>query len=112
MKKKNKLFWPGVAFLLAGCAHGPAAAQPLIQTPEAGKEGAPMNDKILSEEEARIKASEFVAGKNWGPPTSVTEDAKSFIVYFATGNKERALLSQRTVIVDKKTGAARYRPRR
>ncbi len=66
----------------------------------------------LTKEEARAKAAQFVAGKNWGEPTSVGDFGRDYIVFFETPRKENMLVGQRAVLVNKKTGSVEFQRRR
>lgn len=81
------------------------------------KEGAEQTTeqfKVTGDAEARRLAEQHVALKQygWGRPTSVSEHAGQYIVTFDTPERERVLIGNRAVIVDRKSAVVSVQKRR
>ena len=70
--------------------------------------------RVNDETEAKRLAEQHVALKQygWGRPTSVSEYAGQYIVTFETPERERVLIGNRAVIVDRKSAVASVQKRR
>ena len=89
-------------------------------TPESAKADAPNSDlkvpefKVPDETEAKRLAEQHVGLKQygWGRPTSVTEFSGQYIVTFETPERERVLIGNRAVVVDRKSALVSVQKRR
>lgn len=70
--------------------------------------------KVPNKDEASRLATQLLAIKqvNWGKVTGVVESEAQWHVTFETPDRERLLIGQRTVVVDKATGVASIQKRR
>lgn len=70
--------------------------------------------RVTGDTEARRLAEQHVALKQygWGRPTSVSEHSGQYIVTFDTPERERVLIGNRAVIVDRKSAVVSVQKRR
>ena len=100
----------------------PTQGQPTQGQPVPAQEATPTTTegsaaevfKVTGDAEARRLAEQHVALKQygWGRPTSVSEHAGQYIVTFETPERERVLIGNRAVIVDRKSAVVSVQKRR
>lgn len=96
-------------------AKGPdGTGAPSVTTDLAAEAAAAAQPKVPSKDEASRLASQLVALKqmSWGKVSAVSESGNQYYVTFDTPDRERMLIGQRTVIVDKTSGVASIMKRR
>ena len=100
---------PSFASQVAQAGAGAPAAAPI----EVADAAAPQL-KVPSKDEASRLATQLIALKqmSWGKASAVAESDNQYIVTFDTPERERMLIGQRTVVVDKTSGVASIMKRR